>query len=284
MNTRFRPTPYRDLHLGHVWVAWRNWVVAAKHGAEFVLIADDVAYNLGRLFEQSWSATAAAQRMCDDLQWLRMAPTQVVFSTRNAEAHAEAARELNLRLPGRAAHESFQGPIIRDPAGTQVTMYHAWLVCVRVVDDFLAGIGAFVRGAELTHEAQLYDHFWRTLYGVTPPCQEYVPVVRREDSTEKESKSTGSLTVRDLRAAGYTARQIIDTLRECDFRSREQGLRDLVIPAGVLEVPEVCALVCRDSYAQRQAQAAKTHRAEGQPWARDVARLAKRWRAIEKGA
>lgn len=281
MTTRFRPTPYRDLHLGHVWVAWRNWVRAAQAGDDFVFIADDLAYNLQRLFEQSWSATVGAQRMIADLTWLGMPPTEVVFSSRNAEAHAAAAAELDLRYPGRAAHESFAGSIVRDLSATQLTMYHPWVVMTRVVDDHLARVEGFVRGADLAHEAQLYDFLWRRLYGGPAPMQQYVPCVRRATNPEKESKALGATSLRDLRAAGYSAREIIDTLRECDAASREAGLHDLVIPTGVLEVETHGTLVNRDDFVHRQALRAAAQEAEGYPWAGDVRRLADRWAEVD---
>jgi glutamyl/glutaminyl-tRNA synthetase len=275
VNTRFRPTPYRDLHLGHIWTAWHNWSYAAEGGDEFILIADDIAYNLQHLHEQSWSVTKAIARFCEDLTWLGIPPTQVIFSTRNAEAHAEAAAVLNLSPPGIRADTSFRGPMVCTPEGAQMSMYHPWLVMTRVVDDALAGVEAFVRGSELVTEAELYDHFHRVLYGGLPPRQRYIPVVRREENAEKESKSLGSCSLRELREAGYTPREIIDTLRECDRRSRAADLRDTVIPAGVLEPEETRTLAFADSYRHRMATAWETRAQE--PWGEDVMRMSERF-------
>jgi len=275
MTTRFRPTPYRDLHLGHVWTAWLNHRVAAQHGAEFIVIADDIAYNLQTLSEQSWPATVAARRMCADLAWLGMEPSRLIYSTRNAAQHAEAAEALGISKPGLCADASFMGPMVYAAQGaTQVTLYHPWLVLTRVVDDYEARVRAFVRGADLIHETQLYDHLYRQLYGGQPPRQEYAPVVRREANAEKESKSGGAWTVADLRDAGYTPGEIISTLRECHRRSMAAGLRDVVIPDGVLEPETHRTMRFEEDFAARMRTSADTRTEE--PWHGDVLRLAER--------
>lgn len=282
MTTRFRPTPYRDLHLGHAWVAWLNWCYAAEGGTGFILIADDIVYNLQHLHEQSWNATKAVRRFCEDLSWLGIAPTQVIFTQRNAEAHAEAAQALGLTPPGLRADYSFTGPVVREPNATQLSMYHPWLVMTRVVDDALAGVEAFVRGEELITETELYDHLRRQLYGGNPPYQLYVPCVRREEEPEKESKSLGSCSLRQLREAGYAPREIIDTLRECDRRSRAEGLRDTVIPVGVLEPDEKRALRFEGDYAARMRDAWEVRVDE--PWREDIMHMSERWqeRGVER--
>lgn len=249
MNSRFRPTPYRDLHVGHAWVAWHNWTDAARRGGRFVLIIDDVVANLQMLTQQGFAPNVATERYIEDLAWLGCEVDDVVFSSRNAEAHAQAAHQLGLRPPGRWAAQNFTGIRIRracsQEPGNDLSEYHPWLTMNRVVDDFLAQVNTLTRGMEphLFTEASLYDWTYRQLYGGNPPRQEYIPVVRRAGADEKISKSQmKDTTLRLLRAEGYTGQDIIGTLRECADRAATAGLRDVVLPVGVLDLPGVKTL------------------------------------------
>ena len=174
MNTRFRPTPYKDLHLGHAWVAWHCCRAARQSGGRFLLIADDITAQLQNTFVQSWGPDKAVERFVEDLEWLDLAPDEVAWSSRNVEAHAAAAEALSLRRPGMLADGDLGGWLVGAPGASShdaFASYHPWLVAVRVVDDFECGINAFWRGADLLSEAQLYDWTWRRLYGVNPPYQ-----------------------------------------------------------------------------------------------------------------
>lgn len=229
------------MHIGHVWVAWNNYKAAADSGGRFVLIVDDVIYYLQNLATQSWPLITAVARYIEDLTWLGMPPDEVVYSTRNAEAHAEAQAELGLRRPGRLVH-TWAGDVVPHADHTRAQApYHPWLVMVRVVDDFLSGVDSFWRGADLLAEMLLYDDTCRRL-GYRACGQEYIPTVRREGQEKKESKSTASTSVRALREAGYTPSQIIDTLLECAKRSAAAGLADVLVPCGMLEAGEVMAM------------------------------------------
>lgn len=258
MNSRFRPTPYRDLHVGHAWVAWHNWTDAARRGGRFVLILDDIVANLQCLTQQGFSPNVAADRYVEDLAWLGCDVDDVVFSSRDAEAHAEAASLLNLRHPGRWAAENFTGIRVRRACSQEptndLTEYHPWLTMTRVVDDFLCKVNSVTRGMEphLVGEAHHYDWTYRQLYGGNPPRQEYVPLVRRAGAQDKVSKSAmKDLTLRMLRAEGYTGQDVIGTLRECADRGAQEGLRDVVLPEGVLDLPGVKTLRHRGSIANR---------------------------------
>lgn len=233
-NTRFRPTPYADLHIGHVWVAWHNYAIAAGSGGRFVLIVDDIMHYMPHLAKQTYPMVEATERYIDDLTWLGMAPDDVVYSTRNANAHGDAAAALGLRRPGRIAG-TWVGTCVPNAIGTGASnQYNAWLVAVRVVDDYLAGVDSFVRGADLLEEMYLYDDTCRRL-GYRVAGQQYVPLVRRETSAIKESKSSGAYSIRDLRASGYGPDEIVATLRRCAEQSAAAGLAHVVIPKGTLE-------------------------------------------------
>jgi glutamyl/glutaminyl-tRNA synthetase len=288
LNTRFRPTPYRDLHLGHVWVAWHNWRLAAASGGEFLFIADDIVYRLQYCQNNGFPVREAVTRNVEDLQWLGLAPTQVVYSSDNAEAQACAAQTLGLKPPGRDAAQTFQGYYVLTTMNQPLVMYHPWITATRVADDFTYQVNGFVRGDEwhLRSEVAMYDWFYRTLYGGNPPTQDYVPVVRREQKPEKESKAVGATTIRDLRATGYSPAEILETLQECAARSSSRNQRDLIIPEGVLDTDTKRALRLKNSVAQRWREQAASYAAETAPWAiaatQTVKRTTGRLSAIER--
>lgn len=267
INTRFRPTPYADLHCGHVWVAYHNWAWARNGGGKFVMIVDDIMYNLPRLIKQSFPLSRAVDRYVEDLEWLGIGPDEIVYSTWNAEAHAEAAEKMG--FPRIGMHDSYKVMTVSTVGREAVEFgYHPWLVVTRVVDDHLVGITDFWRGMDLFPEMYLYDFVCRSL-GWMPPGQGYLPVVRREDSATKESKSKESksnnqgISVRQLREAGYHPQSIIDTVRECGARSLKAGLKDCVIPRGILELDQIRFLPFEDS-------ASRVAYDDTFPWAADV--------------
>jgi glutamyl/glutaminyl-tRNA synthetase len=235
VNTRARPTPTGDLHVGHVYVFEPNWRQAKRGGDRFLLIIDDINANLQNVWRSQAYPHVMAARFMEDLAWLGLDPDEVVYSSTHAEAHAVAAEKLGFKRPGLTTADSFDLRFIRDMPSGDADQYHEWLALTRVVDDHEWGVQGFARGRDLIGERQLYDHLWRRLYPAgDPPRQQYLPVVRRAESPKKES--TGAPSVRQLRAAGYTAAEIIGTLKECARLSGLAGLADVVIPAGVLEV------------------------------------------------
>lgn len=262
LNTRFRPTPYADLHIGHAWVAYHNWAWARNGGGKFVMIVDDIMYNIPHLADQSFPLMKAVDRFIEDLEWLGLAPDEVVFSTRNADAHAEAAERLNLERIG--LHDAPKSVTITTVGGEAIEYgYHPWLVMTRVVDDHLAAITGFWRGMDLIPEMFLYDFISRSL-GWRPPGQGYLPVVRRENNATKESKGNDEgISVRQLREVGYHPQSVVETIRECGDRSVRDGLQDCVIPAGILELDEI-------RYLPLENLGARVYTNPKYPWAEDV--------------
>lgn len=238
LNTRFRPTPYADLHSGHAWVAYHNWAWARNGGGKFIMIVDDIMYNMPNVGNQSFSLGHAVDRYVEDLEWLGIGPDEVIYSTRNADAHGDAAEKLG--FPRLGLHNAYK--VVTIPTAGRETVefgYHPWLTMTRVVDDHLAGVTGFWRGMDLIPEMYLYDFVCRSL-GWLPPGQGYLPVVRREESATKESKSNNQgISVRQLRERGYHPASVLETIRECGARSVKAGLMDCVIPRGVLELDEI---------------------------------------------
>jgi len=239
MTTRFRPTPWADLHLGHIWCAWHNWYIAHATGGDFILLMDDFTFELQEMGLRAFPVAVNAERYAEDLAWLGMTPDRIAFASEFEEAHAAAAAKLSLK----PTRKDFATPIMFNniPGGMPAQgggQYTDYIVACRVVDDHELGVNCFVRGDDLSGELQLYDSIARRL-GYNPPGQQYIKCVWREGQLGKESKSSFSPTVRELRAAGYEPYQLIETLRECAAHSEAEQLCCVRIPEGIAETGDV---------------------------------------------
>jgi glutamyl/glutaminyl-tRNA synthetase len=92
---------------------------------------------------------------------------------------------------------------IRDRHGNWT---YAWCV---VVDDLRHGIDLVVRGQDLLDATAGQIRLGRLLGRDRPPAFAHHPLVRRADG-RKLSKSTGDTAVRELRAAGHAAVEVIE--------------------------------------------------------------------------
>lgn len=271
MTSRFRPTPTCDLHLGHGWVAMHNREDAWRGGDRFLLIIDDICYNLQNVWQSKWQPHVFAARFVEDLEWFGCPVDEVHYSTAQAEAHAWAAEKLGMRPCGREARSSFDGRNVlsRETSAAPVDGYHEWLTLTRLVDDHELGVQCFTRGTDLIGERQLYDYLWRRLYpSGLPPRQTYVPCVRREGADKKESTAVNAASIRALREAGYTAAELRGTLRECAARATAAGLADVVIPDGYL-LPGAHKCLRHEGFVTDLRINASQQQAE--PWGADVA-------------
>jgi glutamyl/glutaminyl-tRNA synthetase len=79
--------------------------------------------------------------------------------------------------------------------------------CV-VVDDLRHGVDLVVRGEDLVEATAAQIRLGRGLGRVTPPAFAHHPLIRRRDGS-KLSKSAGDTGVRELRAAGRSADDIV---------------------------------------------------------------------------
>jgi len=250
-KTRFRPTPYRDMHVGHVWVAYHCWHFAKQQCGKFVVIYDDLGYDWAVLAAQSFSLEHTIERWREDWEWLGMTPDEEHGSLCNAEAHAEAAEKLGFDIPGRYNNAGFacrEIPHANLKSGAED--WHEWLTMVRVVDDYVYGIAAFVRGMDLIGEKQLYAFLRERLYDAPQIGQLYVPIMGRQYGPAKETKANeGTITIRQLRERGYTAHEVVSTGVEVGRRGGSipigelpHGTGNVQVPAGVLELDEIRTL------------------------------------------
>jgi glutamyl-tRNA synthetase len=90
--TRFAPSPTGRLHVGNVFTAVQNFLLARKHGGRFLLRLDDT--DLARSTEEF------AQSIRDDLAWLGLSPDAEVKQSDRFAAY-DAALE-RLHAAGRA--------------------------------------------------------------------------------------------------------------------------------------------------------------------------------------
>lgn len=200
------------MHLGGAYVARTCYRIARARGIEFALIADDVAYaaKVGPLTNaQRADACRYAEAFEEDLAWLGYTPDIAVMASTLRDAHDAAAHELGIPQPGGGELPGLLRYVHHLAESGATCSYSPWLVLGRVTDDHEIGVIGYARGADLVTEAQLYDHFGRTLYGEGyHVLQEYMPVLLSPQTLGVCSKSAGGDTIRELREAGITATDI----------------------------------------------------------------------------
>lgn len=81
-----------------------------------------------------------------------------------------------------------------------------------VVDDIAMGITEVVRGADLLTSTARQILLYRA-FGATPPAWFHCPLVRDAEG-RRLAKRTGGLSLRDLRAQGLTAEQVLELAKK----------------------------------------------------------------------
>ena len=278
MTTAYSPTPSRDIHIGHSWIAWLNWQEARLSGGEFVVLWDDETYRNGGCEQSGFALEHGIERTREQLVWLGMAPDREHRWSEFAAAGEAAAAKLGYRLPRPFGTEPTHHGVVMGMlccSGAYSAIFEPGLMCVWVVGEAMACIDGYYTGADFITSCLLYEDICHRL-GYRAPRRQYVPCVRRETMPEKESKSQGAVSIADLQEAGYEPWQVISTLRECDRLSSLAGLADTVIPAGVLDVPEVRWLEYQGDVVRARDAAANEGYAE-QPFVDDIRCFAAGW-------
>ena len=101
--------------------------------------------------------------------------------------------------------------LIRDRAGNWTYHFAA------TVDDYVQGVTHVIRGDDLLDSTGRQLQLSRLLGRVEPPQFLHHPLIMKSP-TQKLSKSDGDTGVRDLRARGWTARDVIARARELSCR------------------------------------------------------------------
>jgi glutamyl/glutaminyl-tRNA synthetase len=226
---RLAPTPSGALHLGNALAFGAAWISVRNAGGKLLLRMEDL--DRGRAREE------VAQGQREDLRWLGLHWDEEVLcqSQRSysldgiptwrcdcsrAQRLAGACRcrdrrpaQGNWRFdppPGEVLFEDRawgpqrvlppDGPVLKRADGEA-----AYPLAV-VVDDHRDGVTEVVRGADLLEATALQILLYRSL-GWEPPTWLHVPLLVGPDG-KKLSKSEGSMGIRQLREAGWSAERV----------------------------------------------------------------------------
>src|SRR3954452_15096103 len=240
MRVRFAPSPTGALHIGGARTALYNWLLARRHGGQFLLRIEDT--------DRERSTPENVEQIFDALRWLELDhDEEPVFQSQRSDRHAEVVQKLiddgraYRSTAGRDEIEAwhkehgnrgFRGedegegavrlrvadegsPVGRDVIRGESAFENALqddLVIARadgtplyhlavVVDDLDMGVTHVVRGA---------DHYSNTpkqmlilqAMGKEAPLYAHVPLLHGPDG-KKLSKRHGAASVQELRDRGY---------------------------------------------------------------------------------
>jgi hypothetical protein len=311
------------MHLGHVWNAYCNWSVAVGvPGGEFVFVVDTLAMRVCNGWRCGYGTETAVPRYVEDLAWLGMPPDRIEWSRDkpgdpeyNAwrrERHRWAVEKLCGRYPkriGRSIHSgamtvgspaSQMGVIPAHPQGgvsgdipkrwasaslaMDVARFNPFVTACCVVDDIDFRVHAWAAGRDLIAGWGWCLEAYRRL-GYMERAITFHKLLKRVGHYDKESKTDpNTITVRQLRESGYTAKGILDTLCELSLRSEENGWETIAIPPGILEPGEVRTLEFRDRDAEETAAGRFDNEAPlTQEWKADIMSEAARQLCEEVG-
>src|SRR4051812_24556369 len=240
IRVRFAPSPTGALHIGGARTALYNWLLARRHGGQFLLRIEDT--------DRERSTPENVEQIFDALRWLELDhDEEPVFQSQRSDRHAEGGQKLiddgraYRSTAGRdeieAWHQEhgnrgFRGKdegegavrlrvadegttVVRDVIRGESAFENALqddLVIARadgtpvyhlavVVDDLDMGVSHVVRGA---------DHYSNTpkqllilqAMGEEAPLYAHVPLLHGPDG-KKLSKRHGAASVQELRERGY---------------------------------------------------------------------------------
>src|SRR3954449_230654 len=215
MRVRFAPSPTGTLHIGGARTALYNWLLARKHGGEFVLRIEDT--------DRERSTPENVEQIYDALRWLELDWDEGPFSQaeRRDRHEAEIARLLDeghayydegavrLRVPDEGR------TVVQDAIRGEISFEHSAIddfVIARsdgsplynlavAVDDHDMGITHVVRGADHISNTPRQLMILEAL-GAEPPHYAHVPLLHGTDG-KKLSKRHGAASVQELRDTGY---------------------------------------------------------------------------------
>lgn len=253
--TRFAPAPTGFLHLGHVLNAIYVWRAARESGGRVLLRIEDhdrsrsrPEYEAAILEDLAWLGFHADGGIVRQSERGELYAQALDELRRQGRAYACACSRSDIgspRYPGTCREERLPegpglsvrvriddtveqfedlrlGPQAQSPAdqcGDVVVRDRAgnWTYQFAVVnDDMRQGVNLVVRGEDLLdstgRQIQLARHLGRAI----PPRFMHHELIMKSPS-QKLSKSDGDTGVRDLRAKGWSAQQVLDeaTARGC---------------------------------------------------------------------
>ena len=252
MLTRFAPAPTGYLHLGHIVNALYVWGAAHDRDGQVLLRIEDhdrqrsrPEYAVAIVEDLAWlglvpDGAIVRQSERDAIYRKALQPLidrELVYActcSRNeisGELYANTCRDKDLPLtegvswrvrmdPGvERFFDELLGPqeqdpslqcgdlLVRDRLGNWTYQFAA------TVDDHLQRITDVIRGVDLLASTGRQIRLARLLGRATPPRFWHHPLVMKSP-TQKLSKSDGDTGIRDLRAAGWTAAQVLAKARD----------------------------------------------------------------------
>jgi glutamyl-tRNA synthetase len=240
MRVRFAPSPTGALHIGGARTALYNWLLARRHGGEFLLRIEDT--------DRERSTPENVEQIFDALRWLGLDHDgDAVFQSERADRHSEVVQQLvdsgraYRSTAGREEIEAwrerhgsrgFRGEdegegavrlhvpdegatIVRDVIRGESAFENALqddLVIARadgtplyhlavVVDDHDMGITHVIRGADHYSNTPKHNLILQAM-GEEAPLYAHVPLLHGPDG-KKLSKRHGAASVQELRDRGY---------------------------------------------------------------------------------
>jgi glutamyl-tRNA synthetase/glutamyl-Q tRNA(Asp) synthetase len=250
--TRFAPAPTGYLHLGHIVNALYVWGAAHDRDGQVLLRIEDhdrqrsrPEYAAAIVEDLAWlglvpDGAMVRQSERDAIYRTALQPLidrELVYACTcsrneiNGELYANTCRDKDLPLtegvswrvrmePGvERFFDELLGPqeqdpslqcgdlLVRDRLGNWTYQFAA------TVDDHLQRITDVIRGVDLLASTGRQIRLARLLGRATPPRFWHHPLVMKSP-TQKLSKSDGDTGIRDLRAAGWTAAQVLAKARD----------------------------------------------------------------------
>ena len=252
MLTRFAPAPTGYLHLGHIVNALYVWGAAHDRDGQVLLRIEDhdrqrsrPEYAAAIVEDLAWlglvpDGAIVRQSERDAIYRKTLQPLidrELVYACTcsrneiNSELYANTCRDKDRPLtegvswrvrmdPGvERFFDERLGPqeqdpslqcgdvLVRDRLGNWTYQFAA------TVDDHLQRITDVIRGVDLLASTGRQIRLARLLGRATPPRFWHHPLVMKSP-TQKLSKSDGDTGIRDLRAAGWTAEQVLAKARD----------------------------------------------------------------------
>jgi glutamyl/glutaminyl-tRNA synthetase len=208
--TRFNPTANGALHLGHIYSLIVNQRFAYAHGGDFWVRFDDTSQAIVIEMDRKERAKEIVKSQKEVIQWLDI---EFDFWSVQSDFIDEVHEELN------KWDYIFPDPYPHD-LPTYVRMIGSgWIpypytpleTAERVVMDHMIGATHLIRGEEFATEYSLYRYYCQ-LFDYPTPTFIFLP--RLTGVGGDISKTNGGYTIVELKAQGYTPKDITGILQK----------------------------------------------------------------------